>query len=282
MRRDEPYESIVLGAPAVETIHSQFLRSATMLDMGQLAVPIRRRVTAAEGANTDSENGRSAAIPIPENITAGIGFVAVIPCYMKDRLPDRMGYMYNHLPRIVDWSYFEGQKLSRPYFDGHMGVCLKRNEDQTNNSSPFAACCGSLTADGPLIMQIQGLAKKQHGQEIPQGFDWKLTLVEGIIAVWQKIIASMPEMAGRPTAIMDADYSKFVTSPENTVFGLKMAGEPAVKLPNGRIITKLETYKRVKASCDYTVKALGSVAVDRFGNHILPSKYDMPKLETSN
>lgn len=273
--RDEPYKPIVLDVPAVERMHHCFLESAAELDMRQIAVPIRRRVKAAESTDHESNKGRSVAIPIPEHIFTNIGFVAAVPRYFSPRLPDRMGYTYDH-SFGVDWRYYEGGSLSRPFFDGHMGLCLSEGE------VPFAACSGSLTADGPLIMQIQGLAKKQHGQEIPQGFDWKLTLVEGIIAVWQKIIASMPEMAGRPTAIMDADYSKFVTSPENTVFGLKMAGEPAVKLPNGRIITKPETYKRVKASCDYTVKALGSVAVDRFGNHILPSKYDMPKLETSN
>lgn len=277
MRRDEPYESIVLGAPAVKTIHSQFLRSATMLDMGQLAVPIRRRVTAAEGANTDSENGRSAAIPIPENITAGIGFVAVIPCYMKDRLLDRMGYMYNHLPRIVDWSYFEGQKLSRPYFDGHMGVCLKRNEDQTNNSSPFAACCGSLTADGPLIMQIQGLAKKEFGQEIPGGFDWKLTLVKSIVTMWQMIASSMPEMAGKPTAILSADNSRWATVPTHGALGLEAEEGPREILPNGRAVSKPEIYKRLRATYDGTAKALGATTLNRFGNHILPSEFDMPK-----
>lgn len=159
------------------------------------------------------------------------------------------------------------------YVDGHMGILLMKE------GIPIAIASGSLTADGPLVQQIQGLRfRYEDGTPTLRLLDWRCTAAMALIALWHRSLPdTTPHMCGKPILLQSAMNNRWASevSEHGTERGFCV---PDPELRHRSIKRGLgeDGFRRFVTTYDGTATRLGANSTDLYGNYILPTQFNIP------
>jgi hypothetical protein len=206
----------------------------------------------------------------PKNIS-DFGFVPVLhedPRYLAQNLSSISTGLITSNGVVFEYER-PGIPGAMPFMDGRIGLGL------SYRNRLVALCSGGLSAEGPIVLQIQDVSNKippdssdpkilkkfYYSNGLRSGIEWKQTLIRGWCDMVNSVLPDYtPELVGRNTLMQSAQNNHWVNRAQYDRNGAHLG----YKIDAERLPKFMRTY-------DGTARKLGAIVTNNDGNFILPN-----------